>query len=429
MAYQVSIELPERRGYMLLTEANLQNFPGAALQSLGRGLFGINFWNSGDFYVKGCVTPWRLAIITEDLNSMVNSTIVSNAAEPMPDLYKDADWILPGKAVWSYFVNKPISRKYDTILQFNAYAHDLGCGYNVIDSGWRNWGLTESGAFRKVGKIVKDAEPRGVGIWVWKSVTMGPYFPLYRKWFFKKCEKKGVKGVKLDHIESESQFMSRLYRNFAKEAAEHKLMVIYHNPQKPTGLSRTYPNLLSMEAVKGMQNKCDPDDNAILPFTRFVTGGADYTPLCFSIPERRYTASIAHMLANTIINSSPLLTISEHPLNIREQPFAKMLRELPAVWDETVALPQSTLGEAAVFVRRSGEIWYVAAQNSEKGERKLSVSLDFLPNSRVYSLELYQDVLDSQLEVKSGLYNASSKDLLSITMRSGGGFVGVFKEI
>lgn len=111
-----------------------------------------------------------------------------------------------------------------------------------------------------------------------------------------KCEKLGIKGIKLDHIESETQFMTEFYRRFAREAAEHKLMVIYHNPQKPTGLRRTFPNVMSMEAIRGLQCKADADNDTILPFTRMLGGNADYTPLCFSVPRCLNEVSICTCL-------------------------------------------------------------------------------------------------------------------------------------
>ncbi len=421
-------ELKNDKGYVMITEANLNNYPGAALRSRGRGELEINLWDSGSFYTEGCISPWRLVIACRTLNDLVNSKVIKNAAEPEHVLFKETgtDWIVPGKSAWSYFVNEPVSRRFETVMLYNNYAHEMGYPYSVIDSGWRLWGVTEGQAFKRVAAVVKDAAVKGVGIFVWKSVRTGFCLSLYRKWFFKKCLKAGVKGVKLDHIESESQFMINLYRKFLEEAAQYHLMVLFHNPQKPTGLSRTYPNLMSMEAIRGMQSRCDPDDTAILPFTRLVAGDADYTPLCFTVPECRGDATIAHMLANTVIMTSSFLTLSEDPHVVSQQIFADFIRQLPTTWDKTVALPQSKIGDAAVFARRKGDDWYIAAQNSDKGAREITVRLDFLDGETGYELELFFDDKDKRPDVKRISGPSRRGDAIKISMLTGGGFAGKF---
>ncbi|NLB36848.1 MAG: glycoside hydrolase family 97 protein [Clostridiales bacterium] len=420
-----TFQLAENKGYVIITEADLRDYPGASLLSKGRGVLKINFWDSGKFYVKGCVTPWRLVIACRTLNELVNCDVIKNAAEPEHEIFKDADWIKPGKCIWSFFVEKDEdSRSFDTIMKFNKYTQELGYDYNLIDSGWRKWALTESAAFRKVKRIVEDAEKRGVGIWVWKAAPKGPYFGIYRKWFFAKCRKIGVKGVKLDHIESESKFQINLYRKFLEEAAKNKLMVLYHNPQKQTGLSRTYPILLNMEAIRGLQCGCDEDDSTILPFTRLVAGDADYTPLCWTVKKRRREASIGHLMGTCIVITSSFLTISEHPDNIIKHIMADFIRELPTTWDKTVCLPSSVFGEVAIFARQKGEIWYLGAVNSRKGEREIEIDFSFLPDSCEYNLELFADDFTPERDVKLCKYSVSSGDKISIKTDNGGGFAG-----
>lgn len=420
-----TFDLTEGRGYAMITEAGLYDYPGAALCSKGKGRFKINFWDSGSFYVRDCVSPWRLILICETLNDLVNCKLIKNAADPQLPMFEGADWIRPGKSAWSYFINKPVSRKFDTIMHYNRLAADMGFEYNLIDSTWRKWGITEGMAFRKVAEVVADAEQYGVGIFVWKSVMKGPCFPLYRKWFFKKCVESGVRGIKLDHIESESKFMINLYRSFLREAAENGLMVTYHNPQKPTGLSRTYPNLMSMEAIRGVQSCCDPDENTILPFTRMVAGDADYTPLCFSVEARRGKATIPQILATGVVYNSSFFTVSESPENIKGKCFESFIRELPVTWDETIALPTSRIGYVASFARRKGEDWYVASLNSDRGRRDITLSLDFLPvTSGRYTLELFFDDVENPGEVVRQSLEVSRRAKIVVSMLSGGGFAG-----
>ncbi|NLA76328.1 MAG: hypothetical protein GX851_00605, partial [Clostridiales bacterium] len=295
-AFITAFILPENAGYCQLTESNLNTYPGAALHREKTGEDTINFWDSGKFFVKGCVSPWRLVILAKTLNEFVNSDVVKCSADP-PDseLFADRSWIKPGKTVWSYFVDRDKSIELDTEISFNAYARQLGFPYSVVDHGWRRWAKTEPGAFKKLRRVVEDAEKQNIGIWAWKASTMGPLWLRYRRWFLDKCRECGVKGVKMDLIQSETQVAINFYRSFLEEAAKRRIMVIYHNPNKPTGLSRTYPNLLTREAIRGVQGSCKPDDNVLLPFTRFAAGGADYTPFCFSVPERNSGATITHM--------------------------------------------------------------------------------------------------------------------------------------
>lgn len=240
------------------------------------------------------------------------------------------------------------------------------------------------------------------------------------------CEKLGIKGIKLDHIESESQFIINLYRKFLEEAANHRLMVLYHNPQKPTGLSRTYPNLMSMEAIRGMQCRCDPDDTTILPFTRMVAGDADYTPLCYTVPARRGDATLGHILATTVIIISSFMTISEEPLTVKKEVFADFIRGLPTVWDETIVVPQSKIGETAVFARRKDASWYLAALSSLRCQRELIIALDFLSADTIYDIELFEDDDADRLKVNRTVLSSVRSDSLSLSIAPGGGFAAKF---
>jgi hypothetical protein len=232
--------------------------------------------------------------------------------------------------------------------------------------------------------------------------------------------------VKIDFLESESQRTINFYRDFLEDAAKYKIMVIYHNPNKPSGLSRTYPNLLSREAIRGLQNFCDPDDNAILPFTRFVGGDADYTPYCFTVPDRRKTATIGHMLANTVIFTSSLLTISEHPKNLLGHASEDFIRALPSTWDETRVLSPSRFAELAVFARRKGDTWFIAAQQNAGEGQKFEICFDFLEEGKYYTLTLLKDGADSDTLEKTEIA-VNKNSTVTFTLKSSGGFAGIIK--
>ncbi|NLL17024.1 MAG: glycoside hydrolase family 97 protein [Clostridiales bacterium] len=425
MAYLVTFELKDN-GYCILTESNLDNYPGAALMSESEGRFRIHFWDSGKFFVKDCVSPWRIAILANDLNSLVNNEVVKHAADPQSPIFESTDWIRPGKSAWSYFHGKDTSRKYKSILDFNTHLDDLGFDYSIIDSGWRKWCLTESWALRKVKNVI-DKAPEGVDIWVWKSSATGPFIPAYRRWFLKKIKSIGAVGVKLDHIETETQAGINLYRRFLEDAAKNKLMVIYHNPNKPTGLTRTYPNLLSREAVRGLQCTADADENTIIPFTRFAIDGADYTPFCPSLPDRCANTTVSHALANLIVFTSPFMTIAEHPKNLKGTVYQDFFRTLPVCWDETIVMPQSSFGKLAAFARRKNELWYIGVQTNNSEGFEFSFTPYFLEDGRKYTLELFSDseIEGSKDTVKSERIVTKS-DIIKVNIKSAGGFAGRF---
>ena len=303
VACLVTFQLRDDKGYVILTESDIRNYPGCAFKTKGRGSLQVNFWDTKRFFVENCVSPWRLAIICPDLDALANNNVVTNSAQPPSRRYADTSYIKPGKSAWTYFAERPDNCNFDTIMQYNREIEKTQLtDYNLIDASWKKWGITEIGAFIKVKRVVDDANSRGgFGIWIWKAMTDGLYFGLYRRWFFDQCVKVGVKGVKIDLIESETPFQINLYRKILRETADRKLMVIFHNPQKPTGLERTYPNLLSMESIRGVQGGLDPDDSTILPFTRLAVSGADFTPCCLSVKDLMPLGTWTHMMAASVI--------------------------------------------------------------------------------------------------------------------------------
>ncbi len=217
-----AFEFPGKSIYIMITESDIENYPGMALRSLGAGRFKTELWDTDKFFIKGGKTPWRIVTVCRSLGELIHCRVITHAAAPVNDkAYENTDWIRPGKSAWSYFIDEEHSRRFEKIMEFNALAQEAGYEYNLADNGWRGWAKTERGAFKKVKELVDDAEKRSVGIWLWQSAMDKVWFAPYRRRFFKKCEKLGIKGIKLDHIESETQFMTEFYRRFAREAAEH----------------------------------------------------------------------------------------------------------------------------------------------------------------------------------------------------------------
>ena len=426
-----TFELSNNQGYVSLTEANLSDYAGIAYKSMGNGTFKAHFWDTANgFTTKAKATPWRLAIIADNLHDSVNNTLVTNVSEPVKDKLKDAPWIHPGKAVWFNAYNKktgemdlPEARRV-----FEA-SNRLGIKHHIIGSGWRKWGEDEDETLAQVQKIVDLAKEYDVGIWLWNdtpdldnSGDDNMYDDRTRQTFFKKVKEMGIVGLKLDHVQSETPITINLYQKIVEETAQLELMVLFHNSNKPTGLSRTYPNLMTKEAVRGMQYNLEATNSTIIPFTRLLGGGADFTPVNFTDSLRLGSGSWAHMLANTVIMRSSILTFIDSPPNLLENESSSFIASVPSVWDETIVLPSSKIGEVAAFVRRSGEDWYVAVQNASKGERSIEIDLSFLPEHITFQIEQYFDVLDNPASFKKEFSNVISSDTLIIPMRSGGGF-------
>ena len=425
-----AFEFPEKDIYTMITESDIENYPGMALRSLGAGKFKVELWDTDKFFIKGGKTPWRIITVCRSLEELIRCRVITHSAAPSSGkIYENAEWICPGKSAWSYFIDEEHSRRFEKIMEFNALAEQAGYEYNLADNGWRDWAKTERGAFKKVKELVDDAEKRSVGIWLWQSAMDRVWFAPYRRRFFKKCQRLGIKGIKLDHIESETQFMTEFYRRFALEAAEHKLMVIYHNPQKPTGLRRTFPNVMSMEAIRGLQCKADADNDTILPFTRMLGGNADYTPLCFSVPRCLNEVSICHMLASAIIYNSAFFTVSEDPSILKAHGLDSFVSPLTVIWNETHVLPGSKIGELAIFARRSADTWYLAVFNGSQGEKNINLPFSFLSDGKKYEAELYTDDLADQRGFNRVKISVTGADSADIAMRPSGGFAAVFREV
>jgi alpha-glucosidase len=204
-------------------------------------------------------------------------------------------------------------------------------------------------------------------------------------------------------------------------------MVEFHGANKPAGESRTWPNEMTREAIRGLEYRSMATrarHNTTLPFTRFLAGHADYTPLHFG--ERRRETSWAHQIASAAIFTSPLMIYGAHPKNILENPAADLIKSIPSTWDETIVLSASGIGELAVFARRTGTTWFLAIMNGEK-TRTIQTTLGFLGRGRSTGL-LMRDVMEEPAALKIEKASASGSDRLTIEMRAGGGFIGRFSR-
>ena len=434
----VTFKLPEGAGYASVTEAALFNYAGTALRADGKRGFVTTLGHaqpinhpfrlrygeaeherlSKPASIEGTITtPWRVVLVGADLNALVNSDVIHSLCPPADArLFPhgvETEWVKPGRAVWKYLDGG--QNTLEEMRAFSRRAGQLGFEYNVIEGFWRRWSSDE------LKGLVAYAKEQGVGTWLWRH-TKELRAPEARGEFFALCRDAGVVGVKLDFFDHEAKEVVDLYETLLREAAEHKLLVNFHGANKPTGTVRTYPNELTREAVRGMESSRLRERAAhdvTLPFTRFLAGHADYTPVHFG--ARRGDTTAAHQVATAAVFDSSLLTYGAHPQKLLESPAVEMIKSIPATWDETIVLPPSEIGEVAVFARRKGDAWFLAVLNGP-GARTVSVPLAFLSEGAYRVLRVADKGADPEA-VSVETATARRGETRTIAMPPGGGFI------
>jgi alpha-glucosidase len=429
----LTIRLPGSAGYASITEGALFRYSGMGLQADGKRGFHARLGHghppsypfrlrykediermAQPAAVTGTITtPWRVVMIGPDLNALVNCDIVHNVAPPPdPKLFPqglNTEWVKPGRAVWKYLDGG--ENTFDEMKRFADMASQLGFEYNVIEGFWAKW------PEQQLKELIDYSRSKGVGTILWKH-SRDLRDAAKRRAFFELCGRVGAVGSKIDFFDHEHKDVVELYEACLRDGAEFKQVINFHGANKPTGESRTWPNELTREGIRGMESRKTiraPHD-ATLPFTRMLAGHADYTPMVFS--ERRNDTTAAHQIASAVMFTSPLLVFGAHPRSILEHPAVEVIKAIPSVWDETIALPQSDIGEVAAFARRRGNRWFIAVMNGASA-RTLEIPLRFLPAHKRQALL----VRDGASSVEKAVLTRS--DTLKIELHPGGGFVGL----
>lgn len=480
LAPPATFQLPDGC-YAAITEANLFNFHGAVL--LGEKGNKVRFGyveNKGHletgsitgipdarYYhevvknvpwivyptagAKEIKTPWRILMLADDLNGLVNNKIIASVSDqPDKKLFPDGaktSWIKPGRSVFTWLVEGPDRLSVANHKKYVDGAAELGLQSVVVDDGWELWPSTEPEGKAKskweyMSDLVNYAKAKGVDIWVWRpssprtgtTTDIGLNDPVERKAFMKKCAEIGIKGLKIDFFHTENLYTVNLMENILRDAAEQKLMVVFHGVNKPTGDCYTYPNLLAKEAVRGLEcvggegswapGPAWPYHNTVLPFTRWLAGPADYTPLnfrAFCPPSVTFT----HQLASIYMFTSPMLILAADMEDMLSCPGRKFIEEVPVVWDENYVLPVSKIGELAAIARRKGDVWYLSVLNGEQ-EKQVALNLDFLQKG-TYKVTYASDkgrkeIVVNETKVKSGR-------ALKVNLLSGGAYLAKIERI
>ena len=439
----LTFRLPRDAGYASIAEAALVNYSGMAFQTDGKRSFQVVLGHrhpisypfrlrysndvervSQPAAISGTITtPWRVVIIGRDLNALVNSDVVHNLCPaPNPELFPkgmNTEWIKPGRAVWRYLDGG--QNTFADMKEFSRMAGELGFEYHVIEGFWSRW------SDEQIKELVDYSRQRGVGLWFWKH-SRQLRTPETRAEFFRKLHDLGVVGAKIDFFDHEHQEVVDLYPTLLREAGRQQVMVNFHGANKPTGDSRTWPNELVREGVRGMESsrlKERARHDVTLPFTRFLAGPADYTPVHFG--ARRGDTTWAHQIATAAVFTAPLLTYGAHPTNIVNNPGVEMIKSIPAVWDETRVLAPSEIGRLAVFARRQGQTWFLAILNGPEA-RRIEVPLAFLGRGRNDALVI-RDQPGDAAAVKVETTNARRNDSVTVELSGGGGFIARFSKV
>lgn len=340
------------------------------------------------------VSPWRVVILGE-LSDIVESTLVTDVAEPCR--IDDTSWIHPGVSAWVYWSSNHGSNDFQQVKSFIDLAAEMHWPYNLIDAEWDN--MTNGG---NIDDAIAYAASKGVktNVWYnsgtsWINGAPGPLFlmldPEVREKEMSRIEALGVTGAKVDFFKDDSSESIAFYMDLLEDAARHHLMMDFHGCTLPRGWERTYPNLMSMEAVFGAEwynnvpffTKPAASHNATLPFTRNVVGPMDYTPGTFSDSQHPHITTWGHELALTVLFESGLQHMPDRPSIYYgfDDEVKELLSTLPNTWDD-IKLLSGYPGDHIVLARRKADKWYVAGINGTDNEGELIFDLAALGLSK-----------------------------------------------
>jgi alpha-glucosidase len=465
----VLIDLKDGRK-VYISESDLRSYPGMFLRGVGNGKLGlvgkyapypleteahsdrdIPVTKATEYLAKttGSRTfPWRVILVTEKDTELIQSEIIFNLASPLA--LDDTSWIKPGKVTWDWWnainvtgVDFRAGVNTETYKYYIDFSADYGIDYLLIDEGWCSdpSDVLSENPDVDLQEIIDYGNKKGVRIllWVlWNALDKKLDAAL------DKFEKMGVAGIKVDFMQRDDQWMVEYYERIAREAAKHHLLVDFHGAYKPTGESRAYPNLMTREGVTGLEQykwgdqKTNPEQELVLPFTRMVAGPMDFTPGAlnnankeswrWNVGHPMSQGTRCHQLAMFVVYESPLQMLADSPTRYRQETDCmKFLSNVPAVWEDTIAL-DAKVGDYVAVARRSGDQWYIGAM-TDWDPRELAIKLDFLPGG-TYELQSWSDGVNADRNGQDFRFRTeqvSSSDTLKLKLAPAGGWVGRLK--
>ena len=363
-------------------------------------------------------TPWRVIMVGERPVDLINNNDIVLNLNPACKL-ADTSWIKPGK------VFRSGDLKQERVKAAIDFAAERGIQYVHMDAGWYGPEMKMSSDATTVSPdkdldipaLCQYAESKGIGLMVYVNQRalvqqLDTLLPLYKKW--------GLKGIKFGFVQIGNQRWSTWLHDAVRKCGEYGLMVDIHDEYRPTGFSRTYPNLMTQEGIGGNEEMPDALHNTILPYTRFLAGAADYT-LCYF--NGRVKNTKAHQLAMAAVYYSPLQFMFwyDRPEFYKGEEELEFWKAIPSVWDDSRAL-DGEIGEYIVQARRSGNDWFVGAMTNTEA-RTVTLTTDFLEPGKKYMLHLYEDddKLNTRTKVRSTHKKIKAGDKFVLKLKASGG--------
>ena len=457
-------------GYKVaITEADLFNFPGLNVRKTdgsctiegfhacvpkevrqgGHNMLQGVIRSSEDFIAKdckpGCAFPWRVIQIAREDRELACSDLVYKLSTP-PEA-RDWSWVKPGKVAWDwwndwniYGVDFKAGINNDTYKYYIDFAAEQGIEYVILDEGWavnKQADLMQVIPEIDLEELCAYAAQKGVGLILWAG-----YWAVNRdmEGVFGHYSRMGIKGFKIDFMDRDDQDMVNFYTACAQMGAKYKMLIDFHGAYKPTGLHRTYPNVLNFEGVHGLEQMkwlengtTQVDYDVTIPYLRMLAGPMDYTQGAMrNATAHNYRAVYSEpmspgtrcrQLAEYVIFDAPLTMLCDAPSNYLKEPeCTKYIAEIPTVWDETLVLG-GRIGEFITMARRSGDTWYVGSM-TDWNERDLTVELGFLPAGR-YRAEIYRDGANANraaCDYARESLTVTAGDRIKVHMAPGGGW-------
>jgi hypothetical protein len=385
-------------------------------------------------------SPWRVLIIGSLANIFV-STLVTDVSEPNKNT--NTDWIIPGQAAWIYWANNHGSKDFQIVKEYIDLAAEMHWPYNLID--WE-WDVMANGG--TVADAIQYAQEKNVKTLLWYNsgtswIGAGAPGPLDRlnkkedrEMEYAKLSQMGVSGVKIDFFALDGASIMDYYIDLLEDAAKYKLLINFHGATVPRGWQRTYPNLMTTEAVYGAEwynNRPVLTDraaahNATLPFTRNVVGSMDYTPGTFSDSQHPHITSHGHELALYVLFESALQHAPDRPASYRSlpDPVRQFLSDLPTAWDDTKLLGGYPAKEA-IIARRKADKWFIGGINGTDEARTLRFSLASLAPA-AKAITVFEDGNDNRsFNIKQDIPVSNKKSFIDMECLPRGGFVAVIQ--
>ena len=456
--------------YLAIHEANLTDYASMTLLNVGKGKLRSELvpWSNGvKVYAKAPFsTPWRTVIVADKPGDLITSNIMLNLNEPCK--LKDISWIKPAKYIgvwWGMHINKytwgqgpkhgattKIVKEYIDFAAANGFAGVLVEGWNEgWDYDWSKEGyrfsFTKAYPDFDLPEICRYAASKNVKL-IGHHET-GGFAANYEKQLedaFKLYQQNGVSCIKTGYVNKyidgkewhDSQYGIRHYRKVFEEAARYRIMIDNHEPVKPTGLCRTYPNFMTQEGGRGqeydawsMDGGNPPSYTTVIPFTRMLAGPFDFTPGTFNFENTglkgtRVQTTLAKQLAMMVVIYSPLQMASDLPESYEGNPAFQFIKDVPCDWEETLVL-NGEIGQYITIARkdRNAEGWYIGSITNEQ-ERTLAIPLSFLAKGKKYTAQIYADGADADWKsnptsIAITAQQVDAQSTLTLKLAKGGG--------